>query len=300
MDQFSDEHKARVLGNLASLSEQEQKEISNKEFLRAKEEHERFVAAFEKNQCYLCRRSVSSFDESIPCIHWLLKPTGLKKKHIFLVPEKYGFFQIQSLLRWYATQDSFGKNINNIPEEGTGNKLIELTIKYNEIEWSFSCGRSDLLGHENAKDGSQPHYHFQMRVSDRSYVRFNETHFPFSKYDLFKIEAIQAGLIHDSNSFGIGMHEVLNAENPEDFIGSQSQSGSEENAPLIIDSFVCADEGETIKVEDVYNLLKEAEDSGVTASSLLHKLPKTTKTVEISRGPGVVDQAPRTPRKMKS
>jgi hypothetical protein len=60
-----------------------------------------------------------------------------------LVTEKYGFHQLQSFLRGLAAQDGGPKNINDLPEEGT-DKLREVTIRYKDLEWSFSCARNDF------------------------------------------------------------------------------------------------------------------------------------------------------------
>ena len=73
-----------------------------------------------------------------------------------------------------------------------------------------------------------------------------------------------------------------------------------DDAPFSIDSFACAEEGKEIKGEDLYGLIQEAKEKGVTVASLIHKLPNTDTKVIVSPGPGVVEQAPRTPRKKKS
>jgi hypoxanthine-guanine phosphoribosyltransferase len=58
-----------------------------------------------------------------------------------------------------------------------------------------------------------------------------------------------------------------------------------------------ADEGTTMRGEDIYNIIQEAKAKGVTVSSLAHKLPNAKTRVIVSLGPGVVEQAPRTGRK---
>jgi hypothetical protein len=63
---------------------------------------------------------------------------------------------------------SVRENINDLADEGTG-KLVELTIKYKNLQWSFSCSDNDLSGHDGGGEQStRPHWHFQVFVDDRS------------------------------------------------------------------------------------------------------------------------------------
>lgn len=280
---------------LEGFSEEELQKGNEAEFQRAKEEYERFKSDFANNHCYLCDRSLDSFSKKNPCIHWLLKPKGFKKKDIKLIAEKYGIFQIQSLLRWYANEEAFAKNINDLAEEGSGSKLLELTIKYKNIEWSFSCAESDYLGHQNSQHAKNPHYHFQMRVDKRQFINFNDFHLPLSEMDVLHISAMQAkpDVIKNRNSFGEGMADVFNEEMIEHVLNSPSFGDNHEEAPFSIDSFVIAEEGKTISGDDLYDVIEEAKAKGVTVASLLHKVPNAKTEITVSPGPGVVEQSPR-------
>jgi hypothetical protein len=145
---LSNEHQnegVRFANFLETLSEDEIAEGNKTTHEESKEEFERFRECFSRSMCYLCGKPVKTFSEANPCIHWLLKPKGFKNKHVELIGEKFGYFQIQSLLRWYANHESFAKNINDLSEEGTG-KLFEATIRYKHLEWSVSCAQSDCSG----------------------------------------------------------------------------------------------------------------------------------------------------------
>jgi len=287
---------------LQSLSKQQIIEGNNAEFFRAQKEHGRFKQMFDEGMCYLCNKPLSSFSIKTPCIHWLLKPKGFKKKHVNLVADIFGIYQIQSLLRWYANEQAFAKNINNLSEEGTGNKLIELTIRYKHLEWSFSCAESDYLGHQKSQHSKHPHYHFQMRINKRPFINFSDFHLPLSEMDVINIEAMKAkpGFLKQRNSFGEGMNELFNEEVIEQVLKTAStDSAYEDDAPLSIDSFAYAKEGKTIKGDDLNAIIQEAKEKGVTVASLIHKLPNADSSVVVSPGPGVVEQAPRTPRKNK-
>ncbi|MBU6470218.1 MAG: hypothetical protein KGQ68_06005, partial [Gammaproteobacteria bacterium] len=97
---------------------------------------------------------------------------------------------------------------------------------------------------------------------------------------------------------GEGMSEILN-DNTVELLVNKSGGGSinPEDAPLHFDSMVIADEGTTIRGEDLYNLIQEAKEKGVTVASLMHKLPNASTRILVTPGPGVVEQAPRKGRK---
>lgn len=99
--------------------------------------------------CYLRENPYASFSKKTPCPHWLLEPKGFKKKDFPSIAKRYGYFQIQSFLRWVANRDNFARNINDLPEEGTNGKLFEVTIKYKNFEWAFSCTESEVTLHRN-------------------------------------------------------------------------------------------------------------------------------------------------------
>ncbi len=289
---------------MAGLTDEQIAEGNKADYEAAQNEFYRFKSNYNKGYCYLCHRELKSFSEESPCIHWLLKPKGFRKKDILSISDKYGFFQIQSLLRWYANEESFGKNINNLKEEGSGNKLFEVTIKYKNIEWSFSCAKSDYYGHEKSRHSKHAHYHFQMRVNDRPFINFNDYHLPFSEMDILNIEAMHSDTVKVKQRFtyGEGMDELMTDN---DFLDkvvtgeAYTNSENEVEAPFKIGSFAHAEEGKEIKGEDLYEIIQEAKAKGVPIASLLHKLPNATTKVIISPGPGVVEQSPRSGGKNK-
>lgn len=299
---MSDEIKAegRAYANfLQSLPESERVKGNEEGYRRAEEEFGKFKEAYGKGYCYLCNKPLTSFNKKAPCIHWLLKPKGLKKKDIKLIANVYGYFQIQSYLRWLANQASFARNINDLPEEGTGTKLYEVTITYRNLEWSFSCAEGDYIGHATSQHGKHPHYHFQMRVDKKPFIDFGDFHVPFSKMDIINIEAMQTlpNLVKQRFSFGEGMKDVLRDDTVEQIINATVSGDDSEEAPFKIDTIAIAEEGKTISGNDLYNIIQEAKAKGVTAASLMHKLPNAQARIIVSPGPGVVEQAPRSGRK---
>lgn len=262
-------------------------------------EYQSFLEHFGRGSCYICGRPLISFCKKSPCPHWLLKPKGFKKNDFPSLAKQYGFYQIQSFLRWIANQDGFAKNINDLPEEGTGSKLFEVTIKYKNLEWAFSCAESDYQGHATSQHAKHQHYHFQMRIDIRPFINYSDFHVPFSEMDIIEIEAARSmpGKIKQRFSFGEGMNTILSEETVEHIINATVPGDDAARAPFKLDTIAIAEEGKTIREDDVYAIYQEAKEKGVTVASLIHKLPNARAQVIVSPGPGVVEQAPRTGRK---
>ncbi len=284
---------------LQTLPESERIKGNEAERERVETEFKQFKEAYHKDCCYLCNKPFTSFSKKSPCIHWLLKPKGFKKKDFKRITSAYGYFQIQSYLRWLANQSSFARNINDLPEERTGTKLFEVTIRFRNLEWSFSCAPGDYDGHGTSQHGTQPHYHFQMRVDKKPFIDFGDFHVPFSKMDIINIEAMQTlpNLYKQRYSFGEGMKEVLRDDLAEQIVNTTVAGDDYDEAPFKIDTIAMAEEGKSISGDDLYNIIQEAKAKGVTVASLMHKLPNAQAQIFISPGPGVVEQAPRTGRK---
>jgi hypothetical protein len=72
-----------------------------------------------------------------------------------------------------------------------------------------------------------------------------------------------------------------------------------ESAPIKLDTIIITEPGKTIRGEDIYNLIQQAQAEGVTATSKMHKLKDVNVQTFVSPGPGVVRQAPRSGRKRR-
>jgi hypothetical protein len=262
-------------------------------------EYQRFREFFEKGDCYICERPLTSFSKKLPCLHWLLKPKGFRKKDFLALVGRYGFFQIQSFLRWIANQDGFARNINDLSCEGSGNKLFEVTIKYKTIEWSFSCTVSDYQGHATSQHAKHSHYHFQMRIERQPFINYSDFHVHFNEMDIINIEAmrVSTGQIKQRFSFGEGMSDVFNKDTVEQLVNAVVPGESHDEAPFKIDTIAMAKEGATISGDDLFEIIQEAKIKNVTVASLMHKLPNTHAQIIVTPGPGVVEQAPRSGRK---
>jgi hypothetical protein len=289
---------------LASLSPEELASINEEQRTQAAEEHKQFSEAFKAGRCNFCGDALTVFSSDKPCRHWLLKPEGVRKEHIEQIAQQFSWMILENYLRWAANEEAFAKNINDLADEGTG-KLLELTIKYKNLQWSFSCGESDLSGHDGGGEHSkQPHWHFQMYVDGRPFVRYNDFHLPLSEADAGFLELKRDNPeVQRSLAGGAGMHELLNTFTAEQ-LASLGRSGTTddeaESAPIKLDSIIMAEPGKTISGTDLYNLFQKAKAEGVTATSKLRELKNVSVQTFVSPGPGVVRQASRSGRKRRA
>jgi hypothetical protein len=132
---------------LSGLSQEERERANERNRKEALEQHKLFSEKFKAGQCCFCGEPLTAFDATKPCRHWLLKPDGFGKGHFEFLAQKHSLIVLENYLRWVANEEAFAQNINDLADEGTG-KIVELTIKYKNLAWSFSCGANDLSGHE--------------------------------------------------------------------------------------------------------------------------------------------------------
>ena len=290
-----------VHGNLPREEIARVNELNRREAL---DQHKAFRGAFTAGSCSFCGDTLASFDAADPCRHWLLKPEGVRKDHIELLATRLSWGILENYVRWAANEEAFAQNINDLADEGTG-KLLELTVKYRNLEWSFSCGVRDLAGHDGAGEHSKvPHWHFQMYVDGRPFVRYNDYHLPLSEEDAGFLESLRThpGKVHRRLAGGAGMNEVFHESMLEELVTKdRSGAGEEEarSAPIKLDTIVMADPGTSIRGEDIYNLIQAARAEGVTVTSKMRDLKNAKVQTMVSPGPGVVRQAPRSGRKRR-
>ena len=182
-------------------------EINKKEIENTKQQYKEFKENFEKGICYICKTKLDSFNEDEPCVHWLLRPKGFKKQHFDLILQKANLSNIDSYLRWVANQDKKLQNINDLSEEKKESMMFEQIIKYKNYEWSFSCSKNDFEGHNNRRQGKNPHWHFQMRIDNQPFINFGDFHILLSPYDKYVIRVKRNEIknISHYDGFGSGM-----------------------------------------------------------------------------------------------
>lgn len=282
---------------LENISDEELNRKSEEEAIRAESDFKSLKDGLKKGICSFCENPISHFSEKKPCFHWFLKPKGFKKRHFPLLYQKYSFRRLEAYLRWVANTDIPMKNINDLVEEKTSSKKIELTIAYKNLEWSFSCAESDYRGHPDKREGKTPHYHFQMKMNGNVMINYGGFHIPFHDEDFFSF-ALSEGKIHRAQYThiqGAGMQALLDNFSAEEILEQMVKADNEDDAQLHTSTIINAMPGTLISGSDIANLIKEHNETGVPMARLLKKLPNVKRTSIISPGPGVPKLAKRTP-----
>lgn len=255
-----------------------QEEIDRQNKLQAEQNkrvYDEFIEGLKAGKCFLCGEQMNYFDSNKPCFHWFTNPNGIKKKNF----EKYletpiGFFQLDSYFRWLANTDKPFVNINDLKDETSATSFLETTYKYKDIEWAFSIGHTDKEGHPNSQVGSTPHYHIQMKVNDRIFLKFNDFHIPFSEGDLFTMEMLEqlgdnAKLGH---SYGYGVGAIEDEELLEQIDDVLKVSDNPENAPFNRQTLIIADEGQTISGELLQKAINESKKTKQPIGKIMQRL----------------------------
>lgn len=268
---------------------------SEKQHEKDEKDFQELKAALAEGRCNYCDNPLSHFSEKKPCFHWLLKPKGFKKKHFPLLFQGKSFHQLEAYLRWVANCDKPMKNINDLVEEKSSSKVIEETIRYKNIEWSFSCSHGDRIGHKDRHEGKMPHYHFQMKIDGNVIINYNGFHVLFDDYDGFsfavkegKFDRLKAGHIH-----GAGMQDLFDHMTPEEIVDGMRYAENKEDAELDIGIMIQADEGTTISGDYIADMFEERKRTGVSMAKLVQRLKNVKVQTVISPGPGVPEIAAR-------
>ncbi len=281
-----------------------QEEIDRQNHLREEENkrvYKEFLAGLKIGKCSLCGGQMDSFEESKPCFHWFTYPKGIKKKHFDnYLKNTIGFFKLDSYFRWLANTEKPIVNINDLKDETSSTSYLETTYKYKNIEWSFSIGNTDKEGHPNAKVGSIPHYHIQMTVDDRIFLRFNDFHIPFSDEDLFFITLFEQApdKVKWGHSFGHGIGILEDDDNLEIIDDAMTITDDIENAPFNRQTLIEAPKGQTISGEIIQQAIEESKRTKKPIGKILQRLLSDAKIATIiTPGDGVPKMKKRSGKK---
>jgi hypothetical protein len=289
---------ARFAEWLAKLPDEKREALNQKAIESARAEHEAFKAAFDAGQCYMCGKGLDDVTPRRPCLHWMLRPRGVKKSHLEEVLRKHGAGETQNYLRWVANTEAFGVNINDLPNDQGEPKPIEVTIRYKDLEWSLSCAASDLAGHPNSKYGAFPHFHFQMRIGGRPFINYNDFHIPLTRAEtaFHRARGYEPRLVSKFPG-GEGMGQILTEENLEALVDLSIAAHQDETAaPLSMSTLIMADEGTTMSGDEIYAMIEKARAERRTIASAAKEMQNVSVRTIVTPGPGVVEVAERTKR----
>ncbi|WP_299818061.1 hypothetical protein [uncultured Pontibacter sp.] len=266
-----------------------------------KREYQAFVQDLGNDKCYLCNGKLSSFEEQKPCFHWFTYPSGIRKKNFeSYLKQPVGFFRLESYFRWLANIEKPIGNINDLKADVSSTSYLETTIRYKNIEWAFSIGHTDMEGHKAGKVGSLPHYHIQMMVDGRIFLKFNDFHIPFSDEDLFQIELLrQAGdKVKLEHIYGHGIGLLEDSESLEIIDKAMKVSEDETNATFRTQTFIQPPQGQTISGKIIAEAMEESKRTKEPISNILQRLLTDAKfTKIISPGSGVPKMSKRSGKK---
>lgn len=258
------------------IDEQNKKRIED-----ANKEYEEFLLYHNQEKCYICKKSYKTISKEQPCLHWLLRETkNFKKKDFEGVYKDFNFFSINAYLRWVANEEQYLKNINDMKGEQSEDKIIQETIKWKHIEWSFECSVGDLKGHGGTRSDF-PHYHFQMRINSQQFINYSDFHIPLSKDDELKLILMQnqePNFVHTFAEAGAGMQDAVNIDINKIF-NSVNFRGDELNGVFHFSSIIQSANG--IDCELIDQAYEESRKTDKSVAKIMRDKLKDDNTVSI-------------------
>ncbi len=269
--------------------------------------HELFQKDFENGFCSFCQKPLKNFNRERPCFHWFLKPTSIKKSDIEGVLKKIGFFKVNIYLRWVANSEQPLVNINDF-ESDDKSKIIEESIIWKRLKWSFSCSKTDFQGHVGKQAASHPHFHFAMSQDGRPFISLNNFHIPFTENDLkiFEIDQQNSNKLGHFGKGSAGINSFFeglkDGENLKRFLSSSNPPKDPQKAQVRMSTLIMPEEGKTISGEDIRKIYKKAEEENTSVAYQISKadaLANAEKTTYITPGDAVPEIHKRPRRKKK-
>ncbi len=267
--------------------------------------YKEFIKALKIGKCFLCGEEMTDFNTLKKCFHWFTYPKGIRKTHF----KKYlrnpvSFLRLDIYLRWLANTEKPFVNINDLKDDTSKGSYYETTIKYKNIEWAFSIGHTDKDGHPNSQFGSEPHYHIQMKVDGRIFIKFGDFHIRFTDDDLFHMELKdQVGdMIKRDYLYGTGMGIIEDDENLKMLNDSMTVATDEKSAPFRRQTFISAPFGKAIKGEMISRAIEESKKTKEPVGKILERLlaeenPEAKVSTIISPSDAVPDMIKRSGKK---
>lgn len=265
-------------------------EVNKQQEVENKEMYLEFSDAYSKGCCFLCGMKLDYFHPSEPCFHWFLNPPEIKKRYFQeYLSKDVGFFKLESYFRWLGNIESPFKNINDLKCETTESKLLETTIKYKNIEWTLTYGLTDLEGHKDSKNANFPHFHIQMLVDGLPFIRFNDSHIPFSREDLLNIELLKHDSVLIRNSQAPGMADILEDSEMLEMIDEYCVvPENEEDASLNFGTMIQMPKGKTMSGEEIAEIFKESRGTKRPIRHLMkERFPDASIVSEVTPAEGV-------------
>jgi len=270
------------------LSQEEINKINEKNLEESEKEYNEFVLAFKRGKCSYCEEDLDYFNNDKPCFHWLLIPRGIKKNNFNSFLKNSECFRLMAYLRWIANQEKPFNNINDLNIESKDSKVFEVTIIFQNKEWTFCCAKSDFDGHGRF---NFPHYHLCVKIDGNRFINFPDFHLKLSKQDLFELDCHLGK--NDKIKYhwgrGAGMQDIMDLDK-KFLIDNLKRTEKEENSSFHLSNWIEAKEGQTLSMDEIQDIFDESKITGRTIASLAReKLKDASITTIISPGDGVVE-----------
>lgn len=246
----------------------------------ADQEYKSFLEHIKRGACYICSKPLKTMSSKTPCAHWLLRPNGVKKKHVCEVLEKNGYHRSAAFLRWHANYKGFLRNINDLKEESDQSALFHWSCSYEHRHWTLKCALEDYKGHAGKKV-EFPHYHLQMLLNGQVFIKFNDFHIRFNEEDLFWLRANldpQSPIKQSFGPHGAGMQDAMSID-PAEIISNIApcKDGGIEKAVYNIESIISDPDG--IPSEVIQSAIDASNKSGKTIAYHLKEMGLGPKVI---------------------
>ena len=165
-------------------------------------------------------------------------------------------------------------------DEQSEDKIIQETIKWKHVEWSFECSKGDFKGHGGSQSNF-PHYHFQMRLNGQQFINYSDFHIPLSEYDIFNLKSMQdkdSEFIHTFGTRGAGMNDAMKVDINKIF-NSADFRGDELNGIFHFQSILQAPNG--IDGEMIDEAYEESRKTGKSVAKIMRDKLAGRKDIRI-------------------
>lgn len=267
-------------------------------------EHKEFKRKYKDGICYICKSSFADFRQERPCLHWLMRLSkDIKKDHIEKILMQSGLFSTQAFLRWLANEEVFLTNINDLKEDVANTELFNCTIKYKNIEWTIWCTETDYDGHAGTQHDFS-HWHFQMKLDDRPFIKFKDFHIKMTNEDILKFITLRESGEKIKHRFvgGESTQDVFDNFTAEQMLlNMKNGHGNENKAPFNISTIVMAKEGQRIPGAIIDDAFNESKRTGETVSAVMSRMlsEKADVKVLVSPSDNIPDFSERSGRNKK-
>ena len=259
---------------IESIPPEEVARINRKELEQEAEDYRRFRASLAEGKCVFCNHPMDSFEPDKPCLHWFTYPVGIRKKYFEkYLSEPLSYYQLESYCRWMASSEKLIGNVNDSEIGLSKSSLHELTIKYRNIEWSFSVGHTDVEGHEGRHLGARPHYHLQMTVDGRPFINFGDFHIYFTDFDLYFIELSRQApdKVERIHKHGIGTSVLHNPDTIERLTKVLDKVDKDGTGLFRRQSIISPADGKTISGGMIAEAVEESKRTGELVQKIMER-----------------------------